>query len=131
MKSLKKKVLVLLALLAFFAVAAIILAADLGKLPAVIAGLYAFPYGDKLGHFLLMGLLAFFLALALPERLKRAGLAVLAVILVLEEGSQSFLPNRNFSGMDLLCSLLGVLVFGGLAVYLSTCRRTSKPAPPE
>ncbi len=131
MKSLKKKVLVLLALLAFFAVAAIILAADRGKLPAVIAGLYAFPYGDKLGHFLLMGLLAFFLALALPERLKRAGLAVLAVILVLEEGSQSFLPNRNFSGMDLLCSLLGVLVFGGLAVYLSTCRRTSKPAPPE
>ncbi len=37
--------------------------ADLGNLSATFTALYHFPYGDKTGHFLLMGLLTFFVYL--------------------------------------------------------------------
>ena len=80
------------------------------------------PYHDKLGHFLLMGGLAFFAILALTPRLKSNRLlssckvaASITFIIALEEGSQKFFLNRTFSLWDFLASLLGIIVLGALA----------------
>jgi hypothetical protein len=42
----------------------IVLLADLGIIPGFLAGLYNFPNGDKVGHFLLMGILALLVVLS-------------------------------------------------------------------
>jgi len=39
--------------------AAVVVAADRGTLPASIKALYDFPNGDKVGHFVLLGILSF------------------------------------------------------------------------
>ena len=38
----------------------IVIAADLGELPGFLKSIYDIPYGDKIGHFILVGLLSFF-----------------------------------------------------------------------
>ena len=42
----------------------VIILADMGSLPHSITAIYDFPNGDKLGHFILFGLLDFFLTRA-------------------------------------------------------------------
>lgn len=103
--------------LAFFAfLGFIILSADTGTMPAAIHRLYAFPHGDKVGHFVLMGVLALALNLALSTR--RVGIAgrnillgsLLALLLVtVEELSQAFSRTRTLSLLDLGFSYLGIL----------------------
>ena len=110
----KKILLILLAVCSLGFVAYIVYSADQGSMPAVIKHLYDYPNGDKLGHFLLMGSLAFVVALALPERWKLRGLLILAGLLTLEECSQMLFPRRTFDLLDLACSLAGIAVFGGL-----------------
>ena len=77
------------------------------------------PYYDKLGHFFLMGILAFLAVIALtplfPNRPFRSTVIILGVVLsliALEEYSQLFIPTRTFSFKDFACDLLGVLSFG-------------------
>jgi len=110
----------------------IIYLADQGilRVAALTAG---FPYGDKLGHFLLIGCLAFFLNLSLacrywqfgPIRLLRGSLIILSLA-ALEEVSQYFIPARSFDWGDLSADLLGVLVFGYLA---QRYQHRQRPAP--
>jgi len=114
----------------------IIVLANSGNLPRPIKNLYNFPYGDKVGHFLLMGLLSFVLnwtALAsrtpAPEA-ERSGVdkkpasviwAVslpLSFFVTLEEFSQIFFRRRTFSLLDLLFSLAGIAFFAWLASVL-------------
>lgn len=118
----RKTLTILLAVLGITFVAWVILSADGGSMPGFIAALYRFPNGDKLGHFLLMGILAFIITLALPRRFRLAGLAVLAAILGLEEFSQQFINHRTSSWLDLICSLAGVAVFGGASLWISRTR---------
>jgi VanZ family protein len=80
------------------------------------------PGRDKTGHFLLMGGFAGVAVLAFAGRRIAArrvsALAVLAsvaLIVVLEEVVQFWLPHRTFSGVDLASSLSGVVSFGALA----------------
>lgn len=115
----QKRIFYLLAVLSALAVLAIVIAADRGTLPPFLARLYAFPNGDKVGHFLLMGALAFALMLGLPTKSKPLGLVVLGLAITLEEISQLFFPRRTFSLLDLGCSLLGVAVMGGLGLWLT------------
>ncbi len=105
--------------------AAIVFAADSGKVPGFLAGLYDFPNGDKAGHFVLMGLLSLLVNLTVlsgPGRrtLRRAVTASLVVsgVVAIEEFSQHFFPGRNSSWVDLASSLAGIIVFGGLAWFL-------------
>ncbi len=101
----------------------IIILADTGSLPKFIRVIYDFPNGDKLGHFILYGLLNFFLTRAflspLPNR--RAGRVtlsvglILAVFIAIEEFSQKYFASRTFSYLDLLASFLGVIVGGWVA----------------
>ena len=100
----------------------IVVLADSGNLPRPVTQLYRFPHGDKVGHFLLMGLLSFFLnwtALAsLPDRRPApviwAVSLALAFLVTLEELSQQFFPKRTFSLIDLAFSYAGIAFFGCL-----------------
>lgn len=94
----------------------IVILANTGHLPHAIRQLYDFPYGDKLGHFLLMGLLSFVLnwtALAshpIPKPVSvilRVSL-IFAFVVSLEEFSQQLFPRRTFSLLDLVFSYAGI-----------------------
>ena len=115
-------------LAAFFAlfILAIIVLADTGRLPHAVRAVYDFPYGDKVGHFVLYGILTLLLDLTLlrslpPLGAKRivvlSGLA-LALIIGLEEFSQQFFSNRTFDLIDLTASYLGVGFFSWLSLRM-------------
>lgn len=107
----------------FVFIIAIIVLADTGTLPHFIRTIYDFPNGDKLGHFILYGLLNFFFTytfLSSPSSKSRLRVAltvglVLAFFIALEEWSQQFFSARTFSLRDLLASYLGVLIGGWIA----------------
>ncbi|MEA5078171.1 MAG: hypothetical protein VB013_06335 [Anaerolineaceae bacterium] len=110
---------IVLALLALLSLILIVRAADAGKLPDFITQLYNFKNGDKVGHFLLMGSVAFLVTLAMPRAWRLRGLIVLAGLITLEEFSQLIFTTRTFDLLDLACSLAGVTVFGTLSVLFN------------
>jgi len=86
------------------------------------------PYGDKLGHFLLMGFFAFLLNLVLNARSFRLwkfdfllGSLIVLLVVTLEEISQMFVAGRTFDWSDLIFDFLGIFLFGELAKFI--CRR--------
>ena len=101
----------------------IIILANLGKL-GVLGFLYKIPYGDKVGHFILYGILALLIDLALfrshPDldrnRIVVRVALILALLIGLEEFSQRYIPNRSFDLVDLAFSYVGVLFFSRLAI---------------
>ncbi len=115
----RRRIAIGLALLALLSLFLIVRAADAGQMPAFISRLYNFNNGDKLGHFLLMGTVAFLVTLAMPGRWRVRGLFILAGLLTLEEFSQLFFQTRTFSLLDLACSLAGVSLFGYLSLLLN------------
>ena len=101
----------------------LIVLADADLLPDFINAIYDFPNGDKVGHFVLYGLLNIFITRAflssLPSRrgswvTLSVGL-ILALFVALEELSQMFFSARTFSLLDLTASLLGIIVGGWVA----------------
>jgi hypothetical protein len=103
----------------FLLLAAIVIAADQGEIPPFIKSLYRFPGGDKLGHFLLMGLLSFFVNMALPLRPADKpwrslliGSGVVLLVVTIEELSQGLSSNRTLSWSDWICSCAGIVCFG-------------------
>jgi VanZ family protein len=104
----------------------VIVLADAGILRHYVGFLYAVPWGDKAGHFILYGILALLINLALfssaPNR-SRSWLAIrcgltLAVLIGIEEFSQQYFSNRTFDLVDLTFSYLGVLFFSWAAIKL-------------
>ncbi len=92
------------------------------------------PFGDKLGHIILYGLLAFLINYALNfKKIRRLGfelqvgaLLVLAFAFI-EEGTQLFFPTRTFSLADALCDVIGVVLFSYLGLYLQKVARRYWP----
>ncbi len=109
-------------------VLAIVVAADRGTLPSVITALYAFPGGDKVGHFLLFGGLALLVSFVMPVRpvvrpwlgILIGGLAIGAAVGV-EELTQGLLSTRNASWEDLASS--GIAFFCWIAWRLRRGRK--------
>ncbi len=103
----------------------VILLADRGQL-GFLYFIYDFPYGDKLGHFILYGLLNFFLTRAFlssgrtssRNRVAFTTGLILAVLIGAEEWSQQFFSTRTFSLMDLLASYLGLIAGGWAALKI-------------
>jgi VanZ family protein len=93
---------------------AVILLADLGAIPEPIKMIYRFPNGDRVGHFVLYGILTFLVNTAFPRQVRMGrmnvfyGSAIIATLATLEEVSQLFLSNRTFDLIDLTFTLLGV-----------------------
>jgi VanZ family protein len=103
----------------------IVILADANRLPAALAVVYSFKYGDKVGHFLLIGLLNFLVALTFSvNRSTRIGSSIVlwsglvGILVAIEEASQTFFPARTASWGDLLASFGGIIIFGWLAYRL-------------
>jgi polysaccharide biosynthesis protein VpsQ len=101
----------------------VVFLADMGRL-GILGFLNRIPFGDKIGHFLLYGLLTLLIDLALfrsrPDL--RPGLVAfrvaltLALLIGLEEYSQQFFANRSFDLVDLAFSCLGLIFFSWVAL---------------
>ncbi len=98
--------------------------ADTGRLQGVLQFVHAIPYGDKVGHFLLMGMLCFLASETAvrvfphkqPRRVVALVCLVLAVVFGVEEASQSLIRVRNASFFDLLADWAGIAAFGWLSL---------------
>ena len=103
----------------------VIILADRGLL-GPLHFIYNFPYGDKAGHFILYGLLNFFITLASirsllrfdPKRVTLSIGLILALLIGAEEYSQKFFANRTFDLIDLLASYIGLVVGGWVALKI-------------
>ncbi|WP_411847712.1 VanZ family protein [Roseibacillus persicicus] len=100
----------------------VVVMSNQGKEIALFRLFAGIPHFDKIGHFLLMGIASFLAVFALSPRLKtpvrKGALFVtmgVGLFVSMEELSQVFFASRTFSPADLLCSLLGVAIFGALA----------------
>ena len=112
-----------LAILFTLFIIALIILANRGEIPPCIKAIYDFPNGDKVGHFILFGLLNFFITSAFLSRFKhdpkRIALSVgliLALAVAVEEFSQQYFSARTFDLMDLMASHVGVFI-GGIAAW--------------
>ena len=103
----------------------IIVLADTGNL-GIMSFVYRMPYADKVGHFILYGILILLINLtllrAIPSRSRSrivllSGLT-LALLIGIEELSQQHFSNRTFDLVDLSASYLGVIFFSWLAVRI-------------
>ena len=110
----------------------LVVLADRGQIGRIWEFIALVPFGDKLGHLGLVGTLTVLLNLQLKRR--KAGPLMLGSLIVLtgmilEEGSQYFIPARSFDGYDALANLVGVLCGEGLVRMLPK-RVTKQDQPP-
>ena len=100
-------------------IVAIVIGADANRLPRPINIIQHVPGGDKIGHFILFGILSFLLnksvLLLFPERNSFRIILftslLLSIVIGLEEWSQALFPSRTMSISDLIASYAGVLFF--------------------
>ncbi len=90
------------------------------------------PYGDKVGHFFLMGILAMLANLALGYRSLNIGKIslwlgslVVLVLVVAEEFAQIYVPLRTFDFGDLAADFSGIALFSWLG-YRFICMAQRK-----
>ena len=107
--------------------------ANTGTLSPYVVWLHEVPAGDKVGHFILMGLLSFLVNFSLRARRWRlgpfevlAGSVIVIAIVSAEEFLQSFIPRRNASWGDLAADYLGILIMGWIAAGI-VARTATKP----
>jgi polysaccharide biosynthesis protein VpsQ len=101
----------------------IIVLADTGNL-GIVGFIYHIPYADKLGHFILYGILVLLINLTLlrsnpsqsPNRIVLLSGLTLAILIGIEELSQQHFANRTFDLVDLSASYLGVVFFSWVSI---------------
>jgi VanZ family protein len=109
----------------------IILFADLGLLEGPIDVMDSLPFGDKIGHFLLIGMLSFLIISSLiqalpkwdPKRVAIVASLILLFIFTVEEASQGPIRGRDASLADLSANYAGILFFGCIAFMVNKKRR--------
>ena len=114
----------------------IIVLADNGQL-GILKVVNQIPYGDKVGHFILYGILTLLIDLTLlrslpfhpstglrmsPRRVTVISGLMLALLIGVEEFSQQFFASRTFSFRDLIAGYLGVIFFSWLALRIARRR---------
>lgn len=102
--------------------AVIILVADRKSTAYLLDFIRFIPFGDKIGHFLLMGILSCLVNLWLKMRTVGfgkirylLGSVIVLGLVTLEEFSQLFIGGRTFDKSDLVANFLGILIFGEIA----------------
>lgn len=96
----------------------IIYLADTGQSSLFFQLVRSIPYGDKIGHAVLYGVLTLLLNISLKYqtipllfcRVQAGSLSVL-IFAVIEELTQWALPNRAFDLADILADLVGIVLF--------------------
>lgn len=112
----------------------IIYAADTGADNFFIYHVHAIPYGDKLGHIGLYGLLALLLNFTLglktisclAWRLQLGSMLVLAFA-VIEELSQGLFAARSLDAMDIVADIIGVYFAAIISVKINSISKYSHP----
>jgi VanZ family protein len=119
----------LIAALYITLLAVVVFLADHREYHTLFEGVRRIPGGDKLGHFLLMGLFSFLLNASLScrtVRLRGAGVLLGSLVacaaVTLEELSQIFVRYRTFDPADLVFDYAGIWAFGRLALHLKLRR---------
>ena len=114
-----------IALLYIFILAGIVVLADIRETQFLFRFVRQLPFGDKIGHFALMGMFSLVVNLALSARTIRIwkfnylfGSLIVFLIVTIEEVSQIFLSGRNFDARDLLADTAGILIFGEIARFV-------------
>jgi glycopeptide antibiotics resistance protein len=128
----------ILGLLCFAFLLYLVWAADSGHLPNCVSFLYDFRYGDKVGHFVLYGGVAFFLCLAFRRTLKvwRLEIPLVALFFLLfalgEEWSQTLFFRRKPDIVDAICSALGIILGTGIASRINSAGKSKNlPKQPD
>lgn len=105
--------------------AGIVVLADIRQTQYLFLPIRKLPYGDKIGHFLLMGFLSFLVNLTLKAKsfqiwkLKYLwGSIIVLAVVTIEEFSQIFIRGRSFDLRDLGADFAGILLFGELARFV-------------
>jgi len=118
----------ILAALYILVLAGIVVLADVRETQYLFRPVRRLPYGDKVGHFLLMGMFSLVVNLVLQARTVRVwklsyllGSLIVLAIVTTEEFSQIFIRGRSFDLTDLAADFSGIIVFGELARL--ACRR--------
>jgi len=135
----KFKSLVIAVALAFFSfILWVIYLADTGGIAVFSPIVSAIPYGDKVGHFSLFGLLTLAanmatfgkkLTLGLPKKgpiFVYLGSFAVSVFVLLEELSQGFIATRTLDYRDLLADAAGIFVFSIVSYYLLSFSQPKK-----
>lgn len=112
----------ILAAIYILVLSAIVFLVDRPSTQPLFRFVYNIPFGDKIGHFCLMGVFSFLLNLALKAKAIKIGkikfslgsLVVLFVVVV-EEFSQLWVRGRTFDAGDLLFDFAGIVLFGEVA----------------
>ena len=120
------------AIVSGIAIVVILVLADTDHLGILDVG-YHVPFGDKIAHFVLFGLLCLVVNLAVfesrpaidPGRLALMTSLLLALPIGLEEFSQRWISSRSANLPDLAASYLGLVVFAGLAVIIAKRKQPS------
>lgn len=114
-----------------FILAGIVVLADFRGTRYLLGFIGDIPFGDKIGHFILMGMFSFLLNLALSAKTFRVlkvnilvGSLIVLTLVTLEECSQIFVGGRSFDLTDLIFDCAGIFVFGEAARFI--CRKPSK-----
>lgn len=103
----------------------VIVLADTGNL-GFMGFVYRIPFADKVGHFILYGILVLLTDLTLFRSIPSQGRnqivllsgLTLALLIGLEELSQQNFSHRTFDLIDLSASYLGVIFFSWLAMRM-------------
>lgn len=118
----------LLAALYILVLAGIVILADVRETQYLFRPVRRLPYGDKIGHFLLMGMFSLVVNLSLKARTVRVwklsyllGSLIVLVVVTAEEFSQIYIRGRSFDWTDLVADWAGIIVFGEIARLV--CRR--------
>ncbi|WP_246019497.1 VanZ family protein [Corallincola spongiicola] len=97
----------------------------------------SFPYGDKVGHFGLFGMLTLLANMATKNAMFTLAnmrclwaSAVIVVLVTLEELSQHFLSHRNLDLYDWLADMAGISCFSLLNLYVANKFRCGKDVNP-
>lgn len=111
------------AVLFFLFICWTILRADLNQSSPLVKIIRQFKYGDKAGHFLLYGMLAFLVNLAFNNRRLAImsfrpllGAVLVGTFAILEEFTQIALSSRTFEWWDMACDVAGISLFSYLAL---------------
>ena len=115
----------IIALIYIFILAGIIVLAD-SHGTSYFAFVRLLPFGDKIGHFCLMGMFSLVVNLGLNARTISiwnlhyllGSLIVLAVVAI-EEFSQIFIRARGFDWGDLLADAAGIFIFSEIARFVT------------
>lgn len=79
------------------------------------------PYGDKIGHIVLYGIMAFLLNYGFEGEKWfkiQIGSIIVLVFSILEEISQAYFPSRSFDLSDIMASIVGIIIFTFLFQHL-------------